>query len=235
MKNLLWILASSTLLVFWGCADTTETEEDVEQAQEETTEEKSEAAEESDGITTIHSVTFYTSDYDNWRKVYRDATQDENLLGIFEDLNEPDNYMLVESNDGHEKQQEMFESSRFDSMVALSNITINEIDYMNVQFSTNGEGIPYRLGILQEVEDYGIWEEKFWEDKANRNMAGIMAIAIATNNDDPNQVYIWLGVNDIDKAQETINTEKAKRKMDEAGVIRSLDVVWWKPVDELNP
>ena len=221
------------IFLFWACggAEETATSEEPEVMEEEMMEDEEP---ENLEMTTIHSVTFTTPDYDAWREQYRAATNDENLLGIFVNMNEPGRYMIAERNDGHENARGRFESEAFDSMIALTNTEVIDIDYLNTKYGGNGEGIPYRLGIIHEVDDYDVWEEKFWEDKERRNMAGIACIAITTKDGNPNMVYIWMGVNDVDVAMEMISTEDTKRIMDEAGVVGEPVAEWWQPVNELN-
>lgn len=218
--------------LLWSCGESQQTiEEEPELMEEEAAIE--EEVEELD-ISTIHVVYFSTPDYAHWRQAYRDATNDENLLGVFENMNEPGQYMVAERNDGNEEQKEFFESEQFQAMLEASNAEVSRIEYMDARYGGDGSGIPYRLGIAHEVADFAVWSQKFWDDQERREMAGIKTIALSTDAFNPSMVYVWLGINDVEQAREMINTEETKRTMDEAGVISAPETDWWKPAESLN-
>jgi hypothetical protein len=209
------------------------TETEAPEEAEET--EMEESAPADDQISTLHVAMFTTPDFDSWRQQYKENTNDENLLGIFENADEPGMYMIAERNGGNAAQREFFESARFDSIISATGTVVSRIIYLNSRSGSDaGEGIPFRMAVGHEVKDYDAWAEKFMADADNRKAAGLTDIALSTEDGNPNMVHVWFGVDDMDKAKEMLESEGLKKSMEEAGVMGEPEVSWWKPTESAS-
>ncbi len=221
------ILAFLFFLVSCGGSEETISEDEQYIPDEEVIEE--EAAEQEESF--IHVIVFRTPDYETWRQDYAQRTMDEDLLGVFENLNEEGSYLLAEVNRGNQAAMDRHQSEQFQDQLSKFNCEIDRIEYMNLKYSGESEGIPFRLLLSHELEDFGTWQDEYWKLQETRNMAGITTIALAQDHQNQSRAHIWLGVKNVEVAKEIINTEKMKTAMEKAGVIGNPSFSWWKPLE----
>ena len=84
--------------------------------------------------------------------------------------------------------------------------------------------MPYALSILK-VEDYAKWKSDFdREDSiAARKAAGEKSYQIFQTVDDPNNIVLLFGEDNLEKVREFMQSEKLREAMQQAGVIGKPD------------
>jgi heme-degrading monooxygenase HmoA len=75
------------------------------------------------------------------------------------------------------------------------------------------------IHVRQSVEDYAKWKEGFDNHAAARQASGATdEVYVMHNVDDPNEITVILGWNDVAKAREFTQSASLKEAMQKAGV-----------------
>jgi hypothetical protein len=90
--------------------------------------------------------------------------------------------------------------------------------------------MPYIL-IRHKVEDYSKWKPVFDEHNATRKAVGSKGGYLLRNSDDPNEVVIFLELDDIEKARQFVQSEDLRKSMKRSGVADQPDVYFLDLVD----
>lgn len=78
--------------------------------------------------------------------------------------------------------------------------------------------------IRQKVKDFDEWKKIFDDDDKNRKSAGSMGGHVFRSLDDPNEAFVLIEYNDLDKAKKFFGSDELKETMKTAGVIGKPDV-----------
>lgn len=78
--------------------------------------------------------------------------------------------------------------------------------------------------VRQNVKDYDKWKKIFDEDGVNRKTASSKGGQVFRALDDPNNVFVMLDFDDLDKAKKFIDSDGLKEAMKKAGVVGKPDV-----------
>jgi heme-degrading monooxygenase HmoA len=78
--------------------------------------------------------------------------------------------------------------------------------------------------IRQNVRDYDEWKKVFDEHGSERKMAGSKGGHVFRALDDPNNVFVLLEFEDLDKANEFMDSDGLKEAMKKAGVVGKPDI-----------
>ena len=88
------------------------------------------------------------------------------------------------------------------------------------------------IHVRQNVEDYAKWKEGFDKNAATRQASGATdEVYIMHNVDDPNEITVILGWNDVTKARAFTQSASLKEAMQEAGVIGPPEIRFLKAVN----
>lgn len=99
--------------------------------------------------------------------------------------------------------------------------------------SADSRPLPPAAVIAQfSVADFDAWKETFDSVEQVRRDAGIGGHHINRAEDDPNQLGIYMAVNDIDKARAFTESDQLKQIMRDAGVTSPPTFMWMTPVRE---
>ena len=80
------------------------------------------------------------------------------------------------------------------------------------------------MAITHTVKNYNIWKKGFDEDEINRTDCGLTLRSLARGTDNPNKIYIFLNVADMQKAKDFITNPKLKTVMQKFGVISKPEI-----------
>ena len=83
--------------------------------------------------------------------------------------------------------------------------------------------MPYLL-IHHKVEDYATWKPAFDEHGTARRDAGSEGGYLFRSADDPNDLFIVLEMDDLDKAREFVQSDDLRQAMQNAGVAGPPDI-----------
>ena len=83
--------------------------------------------------------------------------------------------------------------------------------------------MPYIL-IRHKVEDYSKWKPVFDEHNSARKAVGSKGGYLLRNSDDPNEVVIFLELDDIEKARQFVQSEDLRKSMERSGVADQPDI-----------
>ena len=78
--------------------------------------------------------------------------------------------------------------------------------------------------IRQNVKDFDQWKKVFDEDGSNRKMASSKGGHVFRALDDPNNVFVLLEFDDLEKTTKFMNSAGLKEAMKNAGVVGKPDV-----------
>ena len=78
--------------------------------------------------------------------------------------------------------------------------------------------------IRQNVKDFDAWKIIFDEDGSNRKMASSKGGHVFRSLDDPNNVFVLLEFEDLDKLKKFMDSDGLKEAMKKAGVIGKPDI-----------
>ncbi|MEO8771033.1 MAG: hypothetical protein ABI402_13125 [Ferruginibacter sp.] len=73
--------------------------------------------------------------------------------------------------------------------------------------------------ITHTVKDYATWRPGFNADSVNRRAAGLNDLVVGAGMDKPNNIFIALGISDMQKAKDFAASPKLKETMTKLGVI----------------
>jgi uncharacterized protein (DUF1330 family) len=90
--------------------------------------------------------------------------------------------------------------------------------------------MPYIL-IRHKVKDYAKWKPVFDEHGATRKASGSKGGYLLCNTEDPNEVVIFMEMDDLEKARQLVQSEDLRQAMERSGVIDQPDVYFLDLVD----
>ena len=90
--------------------------------------------------------------------------------------------------------------------------------------------MPYIL-VRHKVEDYAKWKPIFDEHGAARKAIGSKGGYLLRNIDDPNEVVMFIEVDDLEKARQFVQSEDLRQAMERSGVADQPDVYFLDLVD----
>jgi len=90
--------------------------------------------------------------------------------------------------------------------------------------------MPY-IFVRHKVEDYNMWKPVFDEHGAVRKTMGSKGGYLFRNIDDPNEVVMYIEVDDVEKAREFVKSEDLRQTMERSGVIDQPDIYFLDLVD----
>jgi hypothetical protein len=85
--------------------------------------------------------------------------------------------------------------------------------------------------VRHKVEDYAKWKSVFDEHGATRKAIGSKGGYLFRSIDDPNEVLMFIEVDDLEKAREFIQSEDLRERMQQSGVTDQPDVHFLDLVD----
>jgi quinol monooxygenase YgiN len=80
------------------------------------------------------------------------------------------------------------------------------------------------LLVRHKVEDYGKWKEGFDKHSATRAASGSQGYRLLRNADNPNEIVIIFGWDDLERARRFASSDDLRAVMHDAGVIDRPDV-----------
>jgi heme-degrading monooxygenase HmoA len=78
--------------------------------------------------------------------------------------------------------------------------------------------------IRQNVKDFEAWKKVFDQDEGNRKTAGSKGGHVFRALDDPNNVFVLLEFDDLDRTKKFMDSDGLKEAMRKAGVVGKPDV-----------
>lgn len=187
-------------------------------------------------IFTGHGISFTTSDYENWRAVYKEKTNDLDMLGIYQSMEEENVYVVFERNEGHQEAERFLQSRNFKNMAAESGSKTTQVIYFNVK-ELNGElEIPYALGVTHKISDWDKWNKHWSKARSMHESNGMQVAATSIDANNDKLFYIWFAVKDIESVKAFIKShhEQNQGNMSEHGVKGSPNMSWWKTIERKN-
>ena len=83
--------------------------------------------------------------------------------------------------------------------------------------------MPYIL-IRHKVKDYTKWKPAFDEHGAARKAVGSKGGYLLRNIDDPNEVVMFMEMDDLEKARQFVQSEDLRQAMERSGVADQPDI-----------
>ena len=184
---------------------------------------------------TIHGISFRTDDYQNWRAVYKDRTNDLEMLGIYQCMEEAELYVVFEVNDGHADAKRFLDSRNFKNMCRESGSKLHQVVYYNIEGEIKGDVvIPFALGINYTINDWEKWREGWQSTLTELTSNGLELVGTARDNTNDKLYATWFAVKDLESVQAYIEAYKSESsKIPELGV-KSTNFSFWKTMDRRN-
>nr|WP_315149031.1 hypothetical protein [uncultured Flavobacterium sp.] len=86
---------------------------------------------------------------------------------------------------------------------------------------------PFKvMAVTHVVKDYDTWKKGFDEDEMNRSASGLTLRALARGIDNPNNVFVFLNVSDLQKAKDFASSPKLKEIMQKLGVAGKPQIIY---------
>lgn len=86
---------------------------------------------------------------------------------------------------------------------------------------------PFKvMDVTHVVKDYDKWKKGFDEDEMNRSASGLTLRALARGIDNPNNVFVFLNVYDLQKAKDFAASPKLKDIMQKLGVMGKPQIIY---------
>ena len=85
--------------------------------------------------------------------------------------------------------------------------------------------------VRHKVNDYNKWKPVFDEHGAVRKTIGSKGGYLFRNIDDPNEVVMYIEVDDVAKAREFVKSEDLRQTMERSGVVGQPDIFFLDLVD----
>ena len=86
---------------------------------------------------------------------------------------------------------------------------------------------PFKvMALTHVVKDYDKWKKGFDEDEMNRSASGLTLRALARGIDNPNNVFVFLNVSDLQKAKDFAASPKLKDIMQKLGVMGKPQIIY---------
>lgn len=82
------------------------------------------------------------------------------------------------------------------------------------------------MAVTHVVKDYDKWKKGFDEDEMNRSASGLTLRALARGIDNPNNVFVFLNVSDLQKAKDFAASPKLKDIMQKLGVMGKPQIIY---------
>ena len=82
------------------------------------------------------------------------------------------------------------------------------------------------IAISHTVKNYDVWKKGFDEDEMNRSASGLTLRSLARGTDNPNKVYVFLNISDMQKAKDFSSSPKLKEVMQKVGVISKPEIFY---------
>jgi quinol monooxygenase YgiN len=82
------------------------------------------------------------------------------------------------------------------------------------------------MAVSHIVKDFDTWKKGFDEDEMNRSASGLTLRALARGIDNPNNVFIFLNVADLQKAKDFGTSPKLKDIMQKLGVMSKPEIIY---------
>lgn len=99
--------------------------------------------------------------------------------------------------------------------------------------SGTDQQLPPAAVLLQhQVADFDAWKVAFDAHEDARRAAGILGHHINRAKDDPNNVSIYLAVQDVEQAKAFAGSDDVRAVMEKAGVTSAPELTWTIPVRE---
>lgn len=169
---------------------------------------------------TAIAVTHEVKNYDEWIKVYTDASDPQSRLSIFASPEDPNLITVFELTKSHEDARNAFASDRIKKAMQDAGVTSEPVfHYYDIKFRVAEKtDKKYRLGVSHEVDSYEKWRKVFDEDEPIRAKANLELRAISVDAGNDHMVNIMFATEDIDKAKGVINSDELRKRMQLAGV-----------------
>ncbi len=86
---------------------------------------------------------------------------------------------------------------------------------------------PFKvMAVTHLVKDFDKWKKGFDEDEMNRSANGLTLRALARGIDNPNNVFVFLNVSDLQKAKDFAASPKLKDIMQKLGVMGKPEIIY---------
>jgi quinol monooxygenase YgiN len=86
---------------------------------------------------------------------------------------------------------------------------------------------PFKvMAVTHVVKDFDKWKKGFDEDEMNRSANGLTLRALARGIDNPNNVFVFLNVSDLQKAKDFAASPKLKDIMQKLGVMGKPEIIY---------
>lgn len=86
---------------------------------------------------------------------------------------------------------------------------------------------PFKvMAVTHVVKDFDTWKKGFDEDEMKRSANGLTLRALARGIENPNNVFIFLNVSDLQKAKDFATSPKLKEVMKKLGVMGKPDIIY---------
>lgn len=86
---------------------------------------------------------------------------------------------------------------------------------------------PFKvMAVTHVVKDFDTWKKGFDQDEMNRSASGLTLRALARGIDNPNNVFVFLNVSDLQKAKDFATSPKLKNVMQKLGVMGKPDIIY---------
>lgn len=90
------------------------------------------------------------------------------------------------------------------------------------------------LVVRHKIRDYTAWKKVFDESEDLRKEHGIRAGGIGKNLDKPGEIYVYLQVDNVDRAKAFINSTELKDFMKRGGVVDKPDITFLEELAEVR-
>jgi len=148
-------------------------------------------------------------------------------------MEDPDMVLIVLNASDMDRAKEFIAMPELKTVMDTAGVvSAPQIDYIHVIRFDSTADLTDRVLISHKVKDFDAWLKVYdAEGRKVRASHGLVDRALGRGIDDPNMVYIALGVTDMEKAKARSSSEELKGIMTEAGVVGPPEAFWYKVVD----
>jgi len=204
-----------------------------EDAEEETTEATAEEAEAEEAVFetfVAYGISHEVADYGEWRKVFDEYNDgNEDIMGVFQDMDNPNSIFVYERSKSHEAANEAFNSEDLKSAMekagATSEPVFNSFDVVAMAPETEYAS-PYRVSVSHEVADVDAWKVVFDEHEPMRLENGITFVGMGVDGANANLVHLFFVIDDVDQAKAFMESDDLKAAKERSGVTGETSVTW---------
>ena len=86
--------------------------------------------------------------------------------------------------------------------------------------------------VRHKVQDYAKWKKVFDEDAGDIEKAGFKKYGLYRTSGEPNDLTLFLEIDDVNKVKEFMNSEKGKSRMKEGTVIGTPELVFLDRIEK---